>query len=156
MTFGHLAGELVRRVSGKELMEYLHDNILDPLDVADFFIGLPDSVTDTNGKLVPFDQSRVADLVDGDGATDVGTPGSFNRPEVRRAVIPSANGAPPQYRSRLGCILLKTTANIVVGRPHQRPRARADLLRGRQPAEQHDLPPTHRPDAVDALPAAFG
>ena len=63
MTFGHLAGELVRRVSGKELMEYLHDNILDPLEVPDFFIGLPDSVTDSDGKLVPFDQSRVADLV---------------------------------------------------------------------------------------------
>ena len=92
MTFGHLAGELVRRVSGKDLMEYLHDNILDPLEVSDFFIGLPDSVTDSDGKLVPFDQSRVADLVDGDGATDAGTPGSFNRPEVRRAVIPSANG----------------------------------------------------------------
>ena len=102
MTFGHLAGELVRRVSGKELMEYLHDNILDPLEVSDFFIGLPDSVTDSDGKLVPFDQSRVADLVDGDGATDAGTPGSFNRPEVRRAVIPSANGETPRYRSRLG------------------------------------------------------
>ena len=38
MTFGHLAGELVRRVSGKDLMEYLHDNILDPLEVSDFFI----------------------------------------------------------------------------------------------------------------------
>ena len=114
MTFGHLAGELVRRVSGKDLMEYLHDNILDPLEVSDFFIGLPDSVTDSDGKLVPFDQSRVADLVDGDGATDAGTPGSFNRPEVRRAVIPSANGETLQYRSRLGCILLKATARALL------------------------------------------
>jgi CubicO group peptidase (beta-lactamase class C family) len=31
MTFGHLAGELVRRVSGKPLVEFLRENIFEPL-----------------------------------------------------------------------------------------------------------------------------
>ena len=31
MTFGHLAGELIRRVSGKTLVEFLIENILEPV-----------------------------------------------------------------------------------------------------------------------------
>ena len=45
--------------------------------------------------LIGMDESdfpRVAILAEQDGSTDKGTAGSFNRPETRKAVIPSANG----------------------------------------------------------------
>jgi|EP01043_Picozoa_sp_COSAG02_P056593 CubicO group peptidase (beta-lactamase class C family) len=82
MTFGHLAGELIRRVSGQPAVEFLRDNILQPLGVeADVLIGMDES-----------DFARVAVLAEGDGSTDKGTAGTFNAPETRKAVIPSANG----------------------------------------------------------------
>ena len=82
MTFGHLAGELIRRVSGQSVVEFLRENILAPLGVqADVVIGMDES-----------EFGRVAVLADGDGRTDTGTPGNFNAPETRKAVIPSANG----------------------------------------------------------------
>jgi CubicO group peptidase (beta-lactamase class C family) len=42
MTYGWLAGELVRRASGKSVGQFVRDEISRPLD-AEFFIGLPDS-----------------------------------------------------------------------------------------------------------------
>lgn len=42
ITYGHLVGEIVRRVSGKTIGEYFRQHIGDPLDL-DFWIGLPDS-----------------------------------------------------------------------------------------------------------------
>jgi CubicO group peptidase (beta-lactamase class C family) len=41
LTFGHLVGELVRRVSGKTIGKYFNDEIAKPLDL-DFWIGLPE------------------------------------------------------------------------------------------------------------------
>jgi CubicO group peptidase (beta-lactamase class C family) len=40
-TFGHLVGELVRRVSGKPLGEFFRDQVAGPLGL-DFYIGLPE------------------------------------------------------------------------------------------------------------------
>lgn len=82
MTFGHLAGELIRRVSGQPLVDFLAENILRPLGVdGDVLIGMKES-----------DFGRVAVLAEGDGSTDKGTAGAFNATETRKAVIPSANG----------------------------------------------------------------
>lgn len=50
-TFGWLVGEVVRRVSGKSVGTYFHDEIATPLDL-DFWIGLPES-----------EESRVATLI---------------------------------------------------------------------------------------------
>jgi len=41
ITFGHLVGEVVRRVSGKTIGQYFSDEIAKPLDL-DFWIGLPE------------------------------------------------------------------------------------------------------------------
>jgi len=41
LTFGHLVGEVVRRVSGKTIGQYFNDEIAKPLDL-DFWIGLPE------------------------------------------------------------------------------------------------------------------
>lgn len=42
ITFGYLAGELVRRVDGRSLGRYLADEIAGPLDL-EFYVGLPES-----------------------------------------------------------------------------------------------------------------
>jgi|TARA_B100001971_G_scaffold214748_1_gene254065 CubicO group peptidase (beta-lactamase class C family) len=51
ITWGYLAGELIRRITGQTLGDYFHEKVAAPLQ-ADFFIGLPDSEMD-----------RVADLI---------------------------------------------------------------------------------------------
>jgi CubicO group peptidase (beta-lactamase class C family) len=40
LSFGHLVGELVRRVDGRDLGTYVHDQLADPLGV-DLFVGVP-------------------------------------------------------------------------------------------------------------------
>ena len=45
LTYGHLVGELVKRVSGQTIGEYFKKNIQEPLDV-DFWIGLSDDKFD--------------------------------------------------------------------------------------------------------------
>ena len=40
ITYGYLVGEVVRRVSGKSLGTFWHDEIAEPLDL-EFWIGLP-------------------------------------------------------------------------------------------------------------------
>ena len=58
LTFGHLAGALISRVSGQGLVPFLQENLLSPLG-AEVFIGLPSSADE-----------RVAPIVNGDGSTD--------------------------------------------------------------------------------------
>jgi CubicO group peptidase (beta-lactamase class C family) len=50
-TFGHLVGELVRRISGKPLAEFFRDEVAGPLGL-DFHLGLPEA-----------DESRVAPTI---------------------------------------------------------------------------------------------
>lgn len=58
LTFGHLVGEVVRRVSGKTVGTFFRENVAEPLG-ADFHIGLPASedarTSDLHGKLVSSD-----------------------------------------------------------------------------------------------------
>jgi CubicO group peptidase (beta-lactamase class C family) len=42
ITYGHLIGELVRRVSGKPVSQFIIDEIAEPLGLRDFFLGAPD------------------------------------------------------------------------------------------------------------------
>ena len=49
---GHLVGEVVRRVSGKQLGRFLADEIAGPLG-ADFYIGLPDSEFGRVSNVIP-------------------------------------------------------------------------------------------------------
>ena len=60
-TYGWLVGEVVRRISGKSLGTFFHDEIAAPLDL-EFWIGLPDE-----------QQARVAPLIQwGDGTSPSG------------------------------------------------------------------------------------
>lgn len=71
-TFGWLVGEVVRRVSGKTLGTYFHDEIAGPLG-AQFFVGLPASEEDRVARLISFLESLEAggslqDLTAGGGS----------------------------------------------------------------------------------------
>ncbi len=55
ITYGHLAGELVKRVTGKSLGTYFRDDIGEPFGI-DFYIGLPES-----------EEHRIADMIPSDG-----------------------------------------------------------------------------------------
>lgn len=106
ITFGWLAGELVRRVTGKSLGTFVRDHIVAPLG-AEFHIGLPEHLEPRVARLLahpipkfPPDIARImmersapgtrgAEALSVNGAFGQG---AFNKPEVHRAEIPGANG----------------------------------------------------------------
>ena len=106
ITFGWLAGELVRRVTGKSLGTFVRDHIVAPLG-AEFHIGLPEHLEPRVARLLahpipkfPPDIARImmersapgtrgAEALGLNGAFGQG---AFNKPEVHRAEIPGANG----------------------------------------------------------------
>jgi CubicO group peptidase (beta-lactamase class C family) len=119
-TFGWLVGEVVRRISGKSLGTFFHDEIAAPLGL-EFWIGLPD---DQQHRVAPLIQWATINGGDGDGGGEstldpaiveliaqfmgpdtllgkaLGAPngvmnsadGGYNNPAVRAAEIPAANG----------------------------------------------------------------
>jgi CubicO group peptidase (beta-lactamase class C family) len=52
VTFGHLVGEVVRRLSGRSLGTFFRDEIAEPLDL-DFHIGLPEEAESRVAPIVP-------------------------------------------------------------------------------------------------------
>ena len=106
ITFGWLAGELVRRVTGQDLGGFVRDNIVDPLG-AEFHIGLPERLEPRVARLMahpipkfPPDVAKVMFERSGPGTRGAAAlslngafgQGVFNRPEVHRAQVPGANG----------------------------------------------------------------
>jgi CubicO group peptidase (beta-lactamase class C family) len=108
VTYGWLVGEVVRRVSGKSLGTFFADEIAAPLDL-EFWIGLPDEQQHRVAPLVSFSRPKdpaMAALIEQFMGPDtmlgkaLGGPsgvfatedGVWNRPEVRAAEIPAANG----------------------------------------------------------------
>ncbi|MEE3327780.1 MAG: serine hydrolase domain-containing protein [Myxococcota bacterium] len=113
LTFGHLVGELIRRVSGKSVGQYFRDHVAEPLG-ADFHIGVgpefDSRISDLHGALNSSDSSsEPADLPEpirqfmrdmSDPTTMTGA--AFNNPPLsegavnsrawRQAEIPAANG----------------------------------------------------------------
>lgn len=100
-TWGHLVGEVIRRVSGRLPGDFLRDNVTGPLGI-DFHIGLPSS-----------EHGRVAELVQppAPGGSEIAemfarlhpaavaaltnpilTAADGNTPTWRRAQVPAANG----------------------------------------------------------------
>jgi CubicO group peptidase (beta-lactamase class C family) len=93
LTFGHMIGEVIRRIDGRPIAQFLQEELAQPLGNLDIYFGVPDK-----------DLARVAVLVDGQSlpATDdrrmVGEPAGnevarwFNRREVQQAAIPGSGG----------------------------------------------------------------
>jgi CubicO group peptidase (beta-lactamase class C family) len=52
LTYGHLVGEIVRRVSGKPFSQFVHDEIAAPLGLHDFFVGAPDEAIARAARLI--------------------------------------------------------------------------------------------------------
>lgn len=88
VTYGHLVGELVRRVDGRSLGAFLRDEIAGPWRL-DFHVGLSREL-----------QRRAADVVDPDGTftaplarpEEIADPAVVNSPAWRAAEIPAVNG----------------------------------------------------------------
>jgi CubicO group peptidase (beta-lactamase class C family) len=106
LTYGWLAGELVRRASGMPIGEFVQRNIAGPLGV-EFWIGLPAEhdhrVAHLMAHPLPVFPPEIARfMLDHSGPGSLGEKalslngafgqGVFNRPEVRAAQIPGANG----------------------------------------------------------------
>lgn len=106
LTFGWLAGELVRRVTGKSIGQFVREEIAAPLGV-EFYIGLPSELEPRIARLMahpipkfPLDIAKIMMERGGPGTKGeaaLGLNGSFgngvfNKPEVRKAQIPGANG----------------------------------------------------------------
>jgi CubicO group peptidase (beta-lactamase class C family) len=105
LTFGHLVGEIVRRVTGEDIGAYVRDHIATPVG-AEFAIGVTDEQL---GRVAPLLDFPSLDLGDGIDPTFMAilTPGSptnrafmiapvmpvvFNEEQLLRAQIPSGNG----------------------------------------------------------------
>jgi CubicO group peptidase (beta-lactamase class C family) len=106
LTFGWLAGELVRRVTGQSIGDFVRTNIAEPLN-AEFHIGLPAEKSSRVARLMahplpkfPPDQAKIMFERGGPGTKGERAlglngafgPGAFNKPEVHAAQIPGANG----------------------------------------------------------------
>ncbi|HEY3834306.1 MAG TPA: serine hydrolase domain-containing protein [Acidimicrobiia bacterium] len=118
-TFGWLVGEVIRRVSGQRIGEYLREHVAGPLD-ADFYIGLPEALEPRVATLISMfppgidldpnapsasEPNPVRDMIAQFMGPDtvlgkaLASPGgAFRNPEVfntravRAAEIPAANG----------------------------------------------------------------
>jgi CubicO group peptidase (beta-lactamase class C family) len=93
LNYGYINGEILRRVDGRKIGQFLQDEICKPLKINGLYLGVPDS-----------EMHRVAVLKDGPpapaayDASMVGEPAGsyvakvFNRPEVIKAAIPGSGG----------------------------------------------------------------
>jgi CubicO group peptidase (beta-lactamase class C family) len=93
LNYGYINGEILRRVDGRKIGQFLQDEICKPLKINGLYLGVPDG-----------EMHRVAVLKDGPpapaayDASMVGEPAGsyvakvFNRPEVIKAAIPGSGG----------------------------------------------------------------
>jgi CubicO group peptidase (beta-lactamase class C family) len=93
MNYGHIVGEILRRVDGRTISKFLQDEICKPLGIKDAFMGVPDS-----------ELHRVAVLTDAPpppaeyltrmvgGAANSNAAEVFNRREALQAIVPGSGG----------------------------------------------------------------
>lgn len=98
-TFGWLVGEIVRRTDPKRrsFRAFVREELLQPLGIRDFFLGVPATEESRVATLYPanyggprFDASPYRAMATPPQIAP--KPLVFNRPDVRRACIPGANG----------------------------------------------------------------
>ncbi len=99
-TFGHLAGELIRRVSGKSPGAFLRSEVVEPLG-GDFHVGTDEKHDHRVAELLPVTAEEAANWGSPDTESlawkatsnpDVGIPAVANSVKWRRAELPGANG----------------------------------------------------------------
>jgi CubicO group peptidase (beta-lactamase class C family) len=81
MTFGWVLGELVRRVDGRSIRQFVDEEIARPLGTPDLHIGVDAA-----------DEERVATLATAPGQQTSLSPELWNSSAMRRAIVPAAGG----------------------------------------------------------------
>ena len=81
LNFGWVVGEMVRRVDGRPISQFLKEEVTGPLGMNDFYLGLPASEEGRVAKLYVTEEIPTLEVVD-----------VFNRPWAHQAVIPAGNG----------------------------------------------------------------
>ena len=93
LNYGWLVGELVHRLSGQHVDEYVAENVFEPLGMARSSIGLGPDEEDDVATLSGFEMfDRCRDPGEGLGDPAAESAAAFNSDPIRRAVIPAANG----------------------------------------------------------------
>jgi CubicO group peptidase (beta-lactamase class C family) len=92
-TFGWIIGELVRRIDGRPIAQFAHQELCQPLGIEDFYLGIPDSV---EGRVAPLTEAP-SEPETNELALRVMPPlvtsaAVVNRPDFRRASIPGGGG----------------------------------------------------------------
>lgn len=91
--YGWLVGELVHRLSGQHVDEYVARNVFEPLEMDDTSIGLDEDDEDDVATLTGYEAfDRCRDPDEGLGIPASESAAAFNEEAVHRAVIPAANG----------------------------------------------------------------
>lgn len=91
--YGWIVGELIHRISGQYVDEYVAENVFDPLNMEQSAIGLDEDEEDNVATLSGFEIfDRCRDPGEGLGIPASESAETFNDETVRRAVIPAANG----------------------------------------------------------------
>jgi CubicO group peptidase (beta-lactamase class C family) len=95
-TFGWLVGELVRRVSGVPIHQFVQDELCRPLGIADFYLGIPAEVEPRVATLVhgppPVPAPPISELGPAVMPAHVTHADVVNRSDVRRSCIPGGGG----------------------------------------------------------------
>jgi|KNS7250_AmetaT_FD_contig_61_727209_length_2477_multi_3_in_0_out_0_1 CubicO group peptidase (beta-lactamase class C family) len=81
LNFGWVIGEVIRRIDGRPISQFLKEEITQPLGMNDFYLGLPADQENRVAKMDWMVEEEKPELVE-----------LFNRPEFHQAVIPAANG----------------------------------------------------------------
>ena len=93
LNYGYINGEILRRVDGRSIAQFLQDEICKPLGINGVYLGVPDSelrrvalLTDAPPAPADYDARMVGEPA-GSYVAKV-----FNRPEVQKASIPGSGG----------------------------------------------------------------
>jgi CubicO group peptidase (beta-lactamase class C family) len=103
VTYGHLVGEVVRRIDGRSLGTFFHEEFAAPLGL-EFWIGLPEELEPRVAPMIPMDMGgmTLADLLGADsmivralnlnGALGQDLGETANHRDFHAAEVPAANG----------------------------------------------------------------
>jgi CubicO group peptidase (beta-lactamase class C family) len=142
LTYGFLVGEVVRRITGQSIGQWIRRNVTEPLG-AEFFIGLPPDLKGRVAPVLPFPPVK-----EGEGSTLRVEPGSLpyravafvqplltamtaNDPVFQAAEVPSVNGIGTAHAiARIFAALISEVDGRRLLSADAMERARAEQVRG--------------------------
>jgi CubicO group peptidase (beta-lactamase class C family) len=95
LTFGFINGEILRRVDGRNVSQFMQEEINQPLGIDSAYFGVPDSEVFRCGKLVdgPPPPAEYNARMVGQAAPEANFAEVFNRRDVMQASIPAAGAS---------------------------------------------------------------